>query len=151
MGRSFLLVGLPILICSLLFEAGLLYSERFLVSIFSAGRPYGAPFVVGVGSFPAEFPEAGSTPESFSVPWFVVDVAITAAIALGIASLLRIRNAWVPAVAATVAVVLTQSSNRPIPVGSYGFSYWLYWLVAFAVMAAIWTAIELYRARPRPA
>jgi hypothetical protein len=150
MARWLLLVALPILISSLLFEAALVSSERFLVTFFSVGQSYGAPFVVGVGSTPVVGLETTATlPERFSVLSFVVDVLVTAAIALGIAAFLRIRSAWMPSAAATAAVLLNVRSDPPVHVGSYGFTYWIYWLVAFALMAAIWTGFELYRARPR--
>ena len=150
MGRWLLLIGLPIFLSSLVLEAALVYSERFLVTFFTVGGSYGAPFVVGVGSTSGVDVEIiANLPERFSVRWFVVDVMVTAAIAVGIASFLRVRSAWVPSAAATGVVLLNVRSDPPVPIGSYGFTYWTYWLVAFALMAAVWTWFQLYRARPR--
>ena len=88
-------------------------------------------------------------PERFSALWFAVDVVLTAAIAAVIAWFLRIRNAWPASVAATAVATLllfAAGSTPPIPIRSYGFSYWIYWLVAFAIVAA---GFVLYRSRPR--
>jgi len=150
MVRWLFLIAVPVLIASLLFEAALVSSERFLVSFFSVGGSYGAPFVVGVGPSPGVDLEINpNLAERFSARWFVVDVMVTTAIALGIASLLRIRNAWVPAAVATVAVLLNVRSDPPIHIGSYGFTYWTYWVVAFGVMTALWVGFQLYRSRSR--
>lgn len=154
MGRWFLLFALPILVCTLIFQAILVPSEDAAVnSFFVGGHPYGAPFPVGAAPIPGT-PVSGPAPippERFSVVWFAVDVMVTAAIAFVIAFLFRTRNGWPPAVMATVVVLLfmTQSPSAPIPFRSYGFSFWIYWLVAFALTAAIWTAVELDRARLR--
>jgi len=152
--RWFLLFVLPILSCALIFEAVLVPLEDFSVNFFSLGQSYGAPFVVGVGPRPPAVPVV--TPEivseRFSVLWFAVDVIVTAAIAFAIAWFLRIRNAWVPSVGATALVglvSLASNSSPPIPIRSFGFSYWIYWIVAFALMSAVWTGLELYRARPK--
>ena len=155
MGRWFLLFALPILVCTLIFQAILVPSEDAAVnSFFVGGHPYGAPFPVGAAPIPGT-PVSGPAPippERFSVVWFAVDVIVTAAIAFVIAWFLRIRNAWVPSVSATIAVgwlVASSSSSPPVLIRSFGFSYWIYWLVAFALTAAIWTAVELDRARLR--
>ena len=166
MGRWFLLFALPILGCALIFEALLVPAEDFTVNFFNEGHSYGAPFVVGARPLPTRpptpvptpLPSPGPTPvqgagtgapERFSVLWFAVDVIVTAAIAFVIAWFLRIRNAWVPSVSATIAVgwlVASSSSSPPVLIRSFGFSYWIYWLVAFAIIAAGWT---LYRTRAR--
>ena len=153
MGRWLVLVALPIVVCTLIFQAILVFSEDWLTSFFAVGHPYGAPFVVGVAPIPGT-PVNGpppSPPERFSVLWFAVDVMVTAAIAVVIALLFRTRNAWPAAVMATLVVLLfmTQSPDAPILFRSYGFSFWIYWLVAFALTAAIWTAFEIDRARLR--
>ena len=167
MGRWFLFFALPILSCALIFEALLVPAEDFVVNFFSSGNSYGAPFIVGVRPIPRRetpavspatprptpLPEATpDSPERFSAPWFALDVLVTAAIALVIAWFLRIRNAWAPSMFATALVVLLllgSGSSSPIPIRSFGFSFWMYWLVAFALSSAIWTGLELYRARPR--
>jgi hypothetical protein len=150
MVRWFLLFALPILICVPVFEALLVAAEDLSVNFLSFGHSYGAPFVVGTGPMPPGL--QGAAPdltERFSVPWFAVDVIVTAAIAFVIAWFLRIRNTWVPSVAATVAVgwlVASSRSSPPVLIWSFGFSYWTYWVVAFAIMAA---GFELYRTRTR--
>jgi hypothetical protein len=155
-GRWLVLVALPVLVCTLIFQAILVTSEDAAVnSFFAGGHPYGAPFVVGAAPFPG-IPVNGpapNPPERFSVLWFAVDVMVTAAIAVVIVLLFRTRSAWPPAVIATLVVLLfmTQSRTAPIPFRSYGFSFWIYWLVAFALTAAIWTAVEIDRARLRRA
>jgi hypothetical protein len=150
MARWFLLFTLPILICVRFFEALLAAAEDLSLNFLSFGHPYGAPFVVGTGRMPPGL--QGAAPdlsERFSVLWFAVDVIVTAAIAFVTAWFLRIRNAWVPSVGATVLVgwlVASSSSSPPVLIRSFGFSYWIYWVVAFAIMAA---GVELYRTRPR--
>jgi hypothetical protein len=147
MGRWLVLVAFPILICTLIFQAILVPSEDAAVNFFFVGgHSYGAPFPVGAAPFPG-IPVNGpapTPPESFSVVWFAVDVVVTAAITFVIALLFRTRNAWPPAVIATFVIVLfmTQSWSAPIPFRSYGFSFWIYWLVAFALTAAIWTLLS---------
>jgi hypothetical protein len=142
-GRHLLLVALPIVACSLFFEDSLVRAEDFALNFFGVGHPYGAPFIVGAGPMPALTGEPRPTPpERLSALWFAVDVIATAAIALGIAWVLRIHNAWLPSVVATVVVVLTIGSTPPFFIRSYGFSYWVLWLMAFAFMAAIWAAVE---------
>ncbi len=153
MGRWLVLVALPTLICTLIFQAILIPSEDVLLNFLSGGHSYGAPFPVGAAPFPGT-PVNGpapTPPERFSVLWFSIDVIVTAAIALMIALLFRTRNAWPPAVMTTLVVLLfmTQSPSAPILFRSFGFSFWIYWLVAFALTAAIWTAVELDRARLR--
>jgi hypothetical protein len=151
MGRRFLLFALPILLCAVLFQVILVLAEDFNVNFFAGGHAYGAPFAVGAAPFPGT-PVNGPAPdppERFSVLPFAVDVAVTAVIAFVIAGFLRIRNAWPTSAMATgFGLFLVRDSSRPpIPVGSYGFSLWISWLVTFALGAAIWTGFELYRAR----
>jgi hypothetical protein len=151
--RWLLLFALPILLCVVLFQALLVTAEDLQLNLFAGGHAYGAPFIVGVGRVPGTPVEgpAPLPPERFSVLWFAVDVVLTAAFAVVIAWFLRIRNAWPTAVMATGfgLLMMRDSSHPPIPVGSYGFSLWISWLVTFALAAAIWTAFELYRARRR--
>ena len=151
MGRWFLLFALPILICAFFFEANLVIAEDFEVNFLSVGHPYGAPFVVGVGWTPTPTGELRpNPPERFSVLLFVLDVMITALIASVVAWILRIRNTWPASVAATVVALLLMSESGfhpPIPVRSFGFSYWIYWLVLFALMSALWTGYKLYPRR----
>jgi len=104
---------------------------------------------VGVGWMPTRVDQTTPNPERFSALWFAVDVMATVAIAAVVAWFLRVRNAWPASVAAMAVATLllfAAGSTPPIPIRSYGFSYWIYWLVAFAIMAA---AFELYRTRPR--
>ena len=152
MVRWLLLFALPILGSALLFEAVLVRFEDFTVNFFSFGHTYGAPFVVGVGPTPSLTGPVGFVPGRFSVFWFAVDVIVTAAIAGVIAWFLRVRNAWAASVGATVAAGVLSTFSRgtpPIPIGSFGFSYWIYWLVAFLLIAAAWIAFELDRAFER--
>ena len=129
-------------------------SENFRVNFLTAEYPAsGAPFLVAAGT---GIPRRGEiTPtllERFSFLWFAVDVSVTAAIAAVIAWFLRIWNAWVPSLGATAAVglMLLTASSSPVPMWSFGFAFWIYWIVAFALVSAIWTGLELYRVRPRP-
>jgi hypothetical protein len=153
--RGVLLFALPILICTLAFQALLVLSENLRVNFLTGEHPAsGAPFLVAAGT---GIPRSGEiTPtllERFSFLWFAVDVLVTAAIAAVIASFLRIRNAWVPSLGATAAVglmLLTAGSSPPVPIWSFGFAFWICWIVAFALVSAIWTGLELYRARHRP-
>src|SRR2546430_16021119 len=87
-------------------------------------------------------------PERFSSLWFAVDVMLTAAIAAVIAWFLRVRNAWPASVATTAVATLllfAAGSNPPIPIRSYGFSYWIYWLSFFPVVSA---RFLMYRTPP---
>ena len=153
MARRLLLFAFPILICTLIFQALLVLSENLRVNVLNGEYPAsGAPFLAAVGT--GVVPRGEVTPtllERFSFLWFAVDVLVTAAIAAVIAWFLRIRNAWPAAVASTVVggYFAATGSNPPIPFRSYGFSLWIFWLMMFALMAAIWTGFELYRARPR--
>jgi len=152
MVRWVLLFALPILICTLAFQALLVLSENLRVNFLSGEYPAsGAPFLVAGGTgIPARGEVTPTLLERFSFLWFAVDVIVTAAIAFTTAWFLRIRNAWVPSVGATVLVgwlVASSSSSPPVLIRSFGFSYWIYWLVAFAIMAA---GFELYRTRSRP-
>ena len=154
--RWLLLFALPILLCALFFQAVLVFAEDANVNFFfGGGHPYGAPLIVGAAPVPGT-PVNGPAPdrpERFSVLFFAVDVAVTAVIALVIAWFLRIRNAWPTSAMATAfgLFMVRDSSHPPIPVGSYGFSLWISWLVTFALSCAIWTGFELYRARRQPA
>jgi hypothetical protein len=149
MGRWLLLFALPILGCALVFQSVLVPAENFSVNFFGVGHSYGAPFVVGVGPTP---PLTGATPlpvpERFSVVWFAIDVIVTAGIAAVIAWFIRMRNAWAASVGATVAVGLFMAGSNgspPISIRSFGFSFWIYWLVTFGLMAAAWVGLELDR------
>ena len=152
MGRRFLMFALPILICTLVFQALLVLSENLQVNFLTGEYPAsGAPFLVAVGT--GITPRGEVTPtllERFSFLWFAVDVLLTAAISAVTAWFLRIRNAWPAALASTVVggYFAATGSNPPIPFRSYGFSLWIFWLMVFALMAAIWTGFELYRTRP---
>jgi hypothetical protein len=152
-GRRFLLLVLPILVCVVIFQLLLVFSEDLKINVFTGERPpSGAPFLVGSGTVIT--PGGPVTPtgaERFSFLWFGVDVLVTAAIAIAIAWFLRIPSAWPPSVASTVVIgwMVASASSPPIPLRSFGFSFWVYWLLAFALTAAVWTGIELYRARPR--
>jgi len=152
MVRWVLLFVLPILICTLAFQSFLVFAENLRVNFLTGERPaFGAPFLVGAG-IPRGSEVTPTFLERFSFFWFAVDVFLTAAIAVVIAWFLRIRNAWVPSLGATVVVgllLLTASSSPPVPSWTFGFAFWIYWIVAFAVASAIWTGVELNRARPR--
>jgi hypothetical protein len=154
MVRWVLLFVLPILICTLAFQAFLVFAENLRVNFITGERPaFGAPFLVGAGTGIHRGDEVTPTfLERFSFFWFAIDVFLTAAIAVVIAWFLRIRNVWVPSLGATAVaglLLLTASSTPPVPVWSFGFAFWIYWIVAFAVASAIWTGVELNRARPR--
>ena len=149
MVRWSLLFAFPILICALFFQWLVVTFEDWQINFFGGGHPYGAPFPVGVGWMATPVNQNTPNPERFSSLWFAVDVMLTAAIAAVIAWFLRVRNAWPASVAATAVATLllfAAGSNPPIPIRSYGFSYWIYWLAAFAIVAA---GFELYRTRPR--
>jgi len=155
MVRGVLLFALPILICTLGFQALLVFSENLRVNFLTGEHPAsGAPFLVAAGTGIPRGGEVSPTLlERFSFLWFAVDVLVTAAIAVVIAWFLRIGNAWVPSLAATAAVgllLVTASSSPPVPIWSFGFAFWIYWIVAFALTSAIWTGLELYRARSKP-
>jgi hypothetical protein len=153
-GRWFLLFALPILICALVFQALLVLSEDLRVNFLTGERPAsGAPFLVAVGT--GITARGAATPtllDRFSFLPFALDVLVTAAIAFVIAWFLRIRNAWPPSAVATAAIglMLLSASSSPPPIRSFGFSFWIYWVVAFALTSALWTGFELYRARPNP-
>src|SRR5437899_1489746 len=83
MGRWFLLFALPILICTLIFQALLVLSENLRVNFLSGEYPAsGAPFLVAAGTgIPARGEVTPTLLERFSFLWFPVDVTVTAAIA----------------------------------------------------------------------
>ena len=151
MGRWLVLFALPVLISTLVFQTLLVLSENLRVNFLTGEYPAsGAPFLVAAATgIPPRGEVTPSLLERFSFLWFAVNEIVTAAIAFAIAWFLRIRNAWVPSVSATVVVgwlVASSSSSPPVLIRSFGFSYWIYWLAAFAIVAA---GFELFRTRPR--
>ena len=85
---------------------------------------------------------------------FLIDVIITAGIALLIALFLRLRETWAPSAMAFPGALLVAGASYVVGIppvfGSIAFTVWICWLLGFTSGAAFMTALDLSGRRASP-